>query len=179
MWKKEEYDLVRGSIVWPQKKQPGIFLVGRLDEKTEIVKVLHEKEFKTLHEVPEILYEFYETHQLLVVCYQDLGENQGFVDYIEKDRQYKCVLRPAPGTGNFDFGIQLINDYIQTDRLSIPSGSIVEQQLTTDWEVYSDEAFPLHGIIALFILLCSFEVNHGLLFPQVRFGSCTNVGCKS
>ncbi|MFC1862910.1 hypothetical protein ACFL1Z_03035 [Thermodesulfobacteriota bacterium] len=159
----DEFDKIRGSIVFPKEDLSGFLLIGVQTEGK--VKILEECEFRSLPEAKKRVVAYKEKYRFLRCVYiRDIPENEGFGKYLEDihcSEDYLFFL-PAPFSENEDFGIQLIGSYLADNKLLVPENGVLAKQLQAGWDSVQS-AKVLHGILALGHLLSGMDYdNHPL-----------------
>jgi hypothetical protein len=154
----KDFKTIRGAIVFPFKKAPGVILVGGLGKETATVKILVEREFKTLGVAASELFELQGSLLIYRFYYQDIPETEAPVGYLLRKANLIGRLQPALHSENFEYGVLLIDEYLGTNRLSVSQNGLLESQFTSNWEGVNIEN-PPQAVIALSCLLAALEAD--------------------
>ena len=152
----EDFKPVRGAIVFPFQKAPGVILIGGLCRESETIKILAEREFVSLSVAASELLELKSRFLIFQFYYQNIPESEGPAEYLQSKTDLSSGLVPAPHSEDFEYGVLLINEYLGADRLSVPQNGILTNQLTVNWENINADNRP-HAVAALLSLLTGFE----------------------
>jgi hypothetical protein len=126
----ETYSLIRGSIVWPYETLPGVILLGAQRLDSDKVEILEERLFSDMSGAVEI---FQELSSYMPSCYyyHEDPEGEAFFSFLRRSPELtgKLPLVAAPHTKALEYGIQLIGQFLEEDRLEIFPGSTLAIQL--------------------------------------------------
>jgi hypothetical protein len=162
----EEFTNIWTSIAFPFEKAPGVILVGGVVRDSELIKILDEREFNTLSEGFEAAVGFKETYLFHRLFYQYVPEAKDFAKYYkEMGSENKFSADAALHSENIEFGIALINDHLRENKLIVPAGGLLSQQLQMNWETFSMEK-RLNGILALICLIAGIIAGERRCFPE-------------
>lgn len=156
----EDFKSIRGSIVWPNEEIFGVALVGGLEIESEVLKILEEREFRTLSEAEHLIDGFAEKYLFWCLYYRDVPESESWLGFLNRrfDSHWHFArwrMQPSPNSEHIDFCIHLINEALQADRLIVPKDGLLDRQLQQGWQNVVSEP-KLHGIVALAVLLSGF-----------------------
>jgi len=148
----EDFKTVRGAIVFPFQKAPGVILVGGVCKESETIKILVEREFPTLGIAASELLDLESRFLFSDFYYQDIPETEGPIEYLLRKGNLTALLWPAPHSKDFEYGVLIIGEYLGANRLSVPKNGILANQFMANWENVNTENKP-HAVIALSCLL--------------------------
>jgi hypothetical protein len=162
--RSEDFTNIYGGLSFPFEETPGLILIGGLvHDDTGCIKILAEKEFRTLSECAALIDEFQPIYQLRYLYHQEGSENEAFAAFLKNEKS-SLSIEVARYSDNISFAISLINDYLANDKLLLPRGGIVAKQLQSDWGGNASER-TLHGIVALCCLLSGVNFDSHLFDP--------------
>jgi len=154
----EDFKSIRGSIVFPFQTAPGVILLGGMCRESETIKILVEREFATLGIAASELLALKSRFSVYQFYHQNIPEAEGPAEYLRRKANLIGRLVPAPHSEDFEYGVMLINEYLESDRLSVPQSGILANQFSANWEDINTDSRP-YAVIALSCLLAALESN--------------------
>ena len=141
----------------PTSRDCSLLLISpdtRIDEKVE---VFEEREFKTISEAARILLDWWPRYR--PECYYAVIGDCTFVSDLEDllKKEKADNIQTTIFEKNIDYGNQVINEYLNNDRLSVPRNGVLHHQFETNWEDLGQSKQLLHGIEALRYLMVSIK----------------------
>ena len=136
-WKNEDgkeivgdYALLRGSVIFPQSSFPGIVLLAGQKFDSEKIIILEERIFPGISAAVDVFVDLWRFSPTLYY-FKDSPESEGFVNFLRKAEalRVKIPLVPALHADSLDYGLQLIRDYLDADKLVVPPDSVLATQL--------------------------------------------------
>jgi len=145
-----KYFFTRGAIAWPKGMAPGIILIAGQTPDGK-VEVFEEREFKTLTDAARIIIDW--RPRFLAKDYYTIYGDCNFVSDLDALLREGKVEDTRFAEDNVDFGNTVINEYLHSNRLSVPRNGILHRQFELNWQDTGPTNQPLHGIEALRYLM--------------------------
>lgn len=149
---KEDFLRTCGAIAWPRGGLPGIILMAGETPDKEVI-VFEEKEFATIPELATFLIESWPRYSACRYFIRQSDDWAFSSDLAKIIPDKKRPLSWVPFSNNSDYGHQVIKYYLEWDKLRIPAGGILANQLSLPWDGRESFEKELRGIEALRYLL--------------------------
>jgi len=164
----EEYTTIYGGISFPVGGTSGLILIGGLVRDAENVKILVEKEFRSVSECAELIKEVDRKFQPYCMYCQEGPEIEAYAAFVRRKSRFS--ITPTKFTENITFTVPLINDYLDNNKLLVPQGGVLMKELQRDWESHAIEEKP-PGVTALACLLSGI-LFHPRFFSPIDLDRC-------
>lgn len=158
----EDFRSVRGGVAFPFENLPGVILLGGEKKETGLIKVLVEKEFDSLLDLPEILADFEKRYGFYCIYRSEDPDTETIINHLSiklrsspNPTDYR--FRAIQGTDNFSYEIQVINHFLKNDKLVVPKNGVLATQLEAGWESFLASEQKLRSILALFFLVLGID----------------------